>query len=807
MIKRLLFITAVLCCCFVREANAFSPCGAAYKQVIVSITPDNFPQETSWSIHNDVTGALIDSGTAHNDTICVDTSACLRFTIFDAAGDGVCCGYGAGSYTVKLNGIAVVAGGSFHYYETTYFNCPAGHDCNNAITAVRNDTITAPGPNSWYTYTPDSTGLFNIFTCGVANTCDTKIYVYDHCTGLVWTNDNQGTIMYNDDACANYLSLVSGALQANHTYYIRIGQYDTSCSHHLINWAISFIGPIRGCMDTASCNFNPLATISDNSCIYPPSPLCPAPDMALDGVELKNSLYLDTLAVGNGDCYVNEGCLAGYGQRRLIRFSTHVRNIGTQDYYIGAPDTVGNQFVWDPCHQHWHYVGYAEYLLYDHNNQQVQVGFKNGFCVLDLECSGGGTGKYGCGNMGITAGCGDIYSSGLACQWIDITQIDTGDYTLVVRVNWNRKPDKLGHYETRYDNNWTQVCLRLYYDANGKKQYDTLPACPAYIDCAGDTFGSATLDCAHNCNGTSVRGDLNVNMGRDTSDMIMYLNGVTAETLAVTPCNDLNGDGHVSVVDAARLNGCLRKEDSVLTTLNNPQSSQHLCEFPYNVYNPLDSVIFGIGSVNWTQHYVDLNVYNPLCKVMGYELKLSGITADSVKNLAIGNYTPDIRHSASGHITELSNENEALFKQLAPLNFLRVYYSHLVDSTICIAQIVDVVNDNYQQVLGLTRNACVVQHLVDTTHVGIASDIQEVDLKLIPNPSAGSFELFTAGQSLYGASVHIYDAVGKVVFENTHNDNMTNKIQFDLTDKASGVYLLQINLNGTSVTKRFVIGR
>ncbi|MCW3127661.1 MAG: hypothetical protein JWO03_3319 [Bacteroidetes bacterium] len=807
MIKRLLFLLAIICCFSMRQAQAFSPCGAAFKQVIVNITPDNFPQETSWSLHDDITGMLIDSGTVNNDTICVDTSRCLRFTMFDTYGDGICCSYGIGSYTVKLNGVMVAHGASFAHAETTYFNCRPGHDCNDALVAVKNDTIIAPIPDTWYVFTPDSTGLYNIFTCGMGNTCDTKIYVYDHCTGLVPTNDNQGTMLYNDDNCPNNLSLVSGALQAHTTYYIRIGQYDTSCAHHTIHWRITFQGPIAGCMDTASCNYNPLATISDNSCVYPPNALCPAPDLAIDVPMLHSSLYLDSLNVNNGDCYVNEGCLAGYGERRLLRFTTHIRNIGNQDYFIGAPDTVGNQFVYDPCHQHWHYVGYAEYLLYDRNNQQVQVGFKNGFCVLDLECSGGGTAKFGCGNMGITAGCGDIYNSGLACQWLDITQIDTGDYTLVVRVNWNRKPDKLGHYESRYDNNWSQICLRLYYDAQGRKMYDTLPTCPSYVDCAGDTFGSAALDCAHTCGGSAVRGDLNVNLGRDAADRDMYLNGMTDETLAVTTCNDLNGDGRVSVIDAARLNGCLRKMDSTLTTLNNPQSSQHLCEFPYNVYNPLDSVTFSVADVDWQRHYIDLSVYNPMCKVMGYELKLSGMTVDSVKNLAVGNYTPIVHYSSTGHITELSNENEALFKQLAPLNFLRVYFSHLVDSTICIANVIDVANENYQQVLGQKGVACVVEHRVDSTGVAVADVMDAADLRLIPNPSSGSFELFTAGKSLYGASIHIYDAVGKIVYENKHNDGMSNEVKFDLTDEASGVYLLQINLNGASATKRFVIRR
>ncbi len=31
--------------------------------------------------------------------------------------------------------------------------------------------------------------------------------------------------------------------------------------------------------------------------------------------------------------------------------------------------------------------------------------------------------RYNCGNMGITAGCSDIYSSALDCQWIDVTDL------------------------------------------------------------------------------------------------------------------------------------------------------------------------------------------------------------------------------------------------------------------------------------------------------------------------------------------------------------------------------------------------
>ena len=102
---------------------------------------------------------------------------------------------------------------------------------------------------------------------------------------------------------------------------------------------------------------------------------------------------------------------------------------------------------------------------------------------------------------------------------------------------------------------------------------------------------------------------------------------------------------------------------------------------------------------------------------------------------------------------------------------------------------------------------CAVYHRHDTVATGISTVIEDADLRLIPNPSSGAFELYTTGQSLYGASIHIYDAVGKMVYENRSNEGLSNKVQFDMTDEASGVYLMQINLNGSSATKRFVIAR
>lgn len=61
-----------------------------------------------------------------------------------------------------------------------------------------------------------------------------------------------------------------------------------------------------------------------------------------------------------------ENCISGVGDRRLIRFTTFVANVGDQDCTVGSapecpapgtvpPDTGPWHFA--TCHQHWHLQG------------------------------------------------------------------------------------------------------------------------------------------------------------------------------------------------------------------------------------------------------------------------------------------------------------------------------------------------------------------------------------------------------------------------------------------------------------------
>lgn len=97
--------------------------------VNVNITFDNYPGETSWSITN-ASGTVVASGgpysgqaTGSSITLpfCI-VDGCYDFNIFDSYGDGICCSYGNGSYSVTDgSGNVLASGGAFTSSESTNF--------------------------------------------------------------------------------------------------------------------------------------------------------------------------------------------------------------------------------------------------------------------------------------------------------------------------------------------------------------------------------------------------------------------------------------------------------------------------------------------------------------------------------------------------------------------------------------------------------------------------------------------------------------------------------------------------------------
>lgn len=90
----------------------------------VEILTDDFGNETTFQVVNQNTGSVVASGGPFPDAtlitvnVPVDSEGCYTFTIFDAFGDGICCGFGLGSYEVFFEGNSVGSGGAFGASES-----------------------------------------------------------------------------------------------------------------------------------------------------------------------------------------------------------------------------------------------------------------------------------------------------------------------------------------------------------------------------------------------------------------------------------------------------------------------------------------------------------------------------------------------------------------------------------------------------------------------------------------------------------------------------------------------------------------
>ena len=176
--------------------------------------------------------------------------------------------------------------------------------------------------------------------------------------------------------------------------------------------------------------------------------------------------------------------------RTLLRFSTEVANAGTGPLEIwggstsgnsqqvfqriyqedgGHRDTLAGEFVYHPGHGHIHFEGFANYNLQltDGNGNIIASGGKTSFCLINIRqplpgvtADAGvvhGRGGNSCGQIqGISAGYSDVYSASLDDQWIDITDVPDGDYTLQIVADPDDNIEELNE-----NNNTASITIRL----------------------------------------------------------------------------------------------------------------------------------------------------------------------------------------------------------------------------------------------------------------------------------------------------------------------------------------------------------
>lgn len=185
------------------------------------------------------------------------------------------------------------------------------------------------------------------------------------------------------------------------------------------------------------------------------------PDLEPSIYMLETTTFLQDRHLYYLQCAMEEKCLAPSAYeaqrsrgwrahtRRLLRFSSVVKNIGTADF---RPMSNRDEWEWHACHMHYHSMDvFAHYDILDTNGNRVAEGLKASFCLEDSACNPGVRPKYSCqnyGQQGISVGCSDNYMADIDCQWVDITDLKQGKYVFKVEINPN-----LIVAEISYDNN------------------------------------------------------------------------------------------------------------------------------------------------------------------------------------------------------------------------------------------------------------------------------------------------------------------------------------------------------------------
>lgn len=107
-------------------------CSPGQVEVVIAVKTDSWPTETSWELSNICTSTTEKKSTPYDgtdknkefsDTLCVDPGQ-YKFAIYDQFSDGICCGYGNGSYSVMYDGKQEASGGFFDASEESTFGDP-----------------------------------------------------------------------------------------------------------------------------------------------------------------------------------------------------------------------------------------------------------------------------------------------------------------------------------------------------------------------------------------------------------------------------------------------------------------------------------------------------------------------------------------------------------------------------------------------------------------------------------------------------------------------------------------------------------
>lgn len=335
--------TDALACNF-SEIATIDDESCAYEGLTVTINPDNYASESSWDLV-DADGNQVASGGSVGADVCL-ASACFTFTMYDSFGDGMCCFYGDGSYSVAdANGVTLAAGSSFGASESTDFCLPAVPGCTDAVSCNYNEEANLNDGSCDYScigcmtvgaanYDPTAT----LETEGSCVFCEPGTvvlnvdmydlggdgwnganYYLDSFDGSVSVSGNYDDAALNIDGVATdfncmplgcYQLTSGGGTADNEIAMIIYDQFGTVYGDQVASNYYGVLPPpvgfpsggwfidlgltttcdFEGCTDENCFNYNISATIDDGSCICPPTN---------NAIEDAEAVACDAIVTGN----------------------------------------------------------------------------------------------------------------------------------------------------------------------------------------------------------------------------------------------------------------------------------------------------------------------------------------------------------------------------------------------------------------------------------------------------------------------------------------------------------------------------
>lgn len=174
----------------------------------------------------------------------------------------------------------------------------------------------------------------------------------------------------------------------------------------------------------------------------PGAPVCtfPAtgtPDLTVDAPALERSMFVERRTFAPDACEIAEGCVGGSGERRLLRFATSIANFGGAPAIIPSVDTAPELYHLSACDGQPELADFARYELTDRTGSHIAAGGKQSVFILDVapNCINAPPASLFLPDAGLSPGWGDVYVASTPCNWLDVTDVPDGRYTLHVAID------------------------------------------------------------------------------------------------------------------------------------------------------------------------------------------------------------------------------------------------------------------------------------------------------------------------------------------------------------------------------------